>query len=79
MTETQSNGDTGEYREDSPFGGSTVNEFCDRWRISRSTFYEEVKDRKLVVRKIRGRSIVTAPDEAAWLARLPELAPQAAA
>lgn len=39
--------------------------------ISRTTFYEEVKDKKLILRKIRGRSIVTADDEAAWIKTLP--------
>ena len=57
---------------------STVDEFCARWRISRTTFYEEVRDRKLVLRKIRGRSVVTSDDEAAWVRALPVVEPTAA-
>jgi hypothetical protein len=52
---------------------STVNDFCKRHGISRTTFYEEVKDGRLIARKVRGRTTVRDDDEASWLDALPKL------
>jgi predicted DNA-binding transcriptional regulator AlpA len=56
-----------------------VNVFCQRNGISRRTFYELVKDKKLVARKVRGKTGVTREDAAAWRASLPKLETAAAA
>jgi hypothetical protein len=48
----------------------TINDFCRRNAIGRSTAYELARDGKLRMRKVLGKTIVTAADEAAWLASL---------
>lgn len=58
--------------------GFTVQEFCQRNGISRTTFYAEVGDGKLIARKARGRTIVLYDDAKAWRESLPRLEPAAA-
>lgn len=48
-----------------------VNEFCRLHSIGRTTFYEEVKARRLEVRKIGSKTVVLADDARRWLAALP--------
>lgn len=49
----------------------TVREFCHRFSISRTTFYEEVKAHRLEIRKIGQKSIVLRDEADRWLAALP--------
>jgi hypothetical protein len=58
--------------------GFTVQEFCQRNGISRTTFYAEVSDGKLIARKARGRTIVLDSDARAWRDALPKLEPATA-
>ncbi|WP_416356331.1 DNA-binding protein [Aureimonas phyllosphaerae] len=52
-------------------GALSVDEFCAWAGISRSRFYREVNDGRIVIRKIGRKSVVTTPDAQAWLAALP--------
>lgn len=52
-----------------------VNEFCRLFSIGRTTFYEEVKARRLTVRKIGSKTIILADDVRQWMADLPSTAP----
>ncbi|RZJ17649.1 MAG: DNA-binding protein [Brevundimonas sp.] len=52
----------------------TVKQFCTQFSISRTTFYEEVKARRLEVRKIGHKSIVLTAEAQRWLASLPNSA-----
>jgi hypothetical protein len=47
--------------------------FCHRYGIGRTKFYDEIKTGRLRAVKIGARTIVTADDEARWLASLPEV------
>jgi hypothetical protein len=47
--------------------------FCESVGIGRTRFYEEVRARRLRVRKVGRRTIVTADDAEAWLNRLPAI------
>jgi excisionase family DNA binding protein len=49
----------------------TIREFCDRFRISRFTFYELIRAGKLRARKVNRKTILLAPDVAAYEASLP--------
>ena len=52
----------------------TLKEFCDQFKIGRTTAWRETRDGKLTITKVRGRSFV-APDAAdAWLEGLPKKA-----
>lgn len=53
-------------------------EWCRRNSIGVTTAYAEVKAGRLVARKVRGKTIVTAEDGAAWRASLPKLETAAA-
>lgn len=53
-------------------GAFTVKQFCDWASIGRSTFYKEVQNGRIKLRKIGRKSVVTAADAEAWLNRLPE-------
>ena len=66
-----------EYKDE--LGGSTIREFAERWKISPRTVYNEAKENKIIITKIRGRAIITRTHEAAWAAQLPTMTPQAAA
>jgi hypothetical protein len=57
----------------------SINEFARRHSISPRTVYSEITAGKLVARKCRGRTLITADDERAWLASLPKLESSAAA
>ncbi|MGE3231730.1 MAG: hypothetical protein AB7J30_20060, partial [Hyphomicrobium sp.] len=47
----------------------SVDEFCARHGISRSLFYDEVRDGRLRIVKAGRRSLVTVEAEAEWLKR----------
>ena len=47
--------------------------FCRRNAIGVTTGYAEVKAGRLIARKVRGKTIVTAEDGAAWRESLPKL------
>jgi hypothetical protein len=51
-------------------------EFCQRNNLSKTTFYNLVKNKRLIVRKLGHKTVVTVGDEAAFLAALPELSTQ---
>lgn len=54
-------------------GAMTVNEFLDWARISRTTFYKQVKQGRLPVHKVGKRTLVKCTDAEAWLENLPEM------
>lgn len=56
--------------ETPPLGASSVQDFCKRWSIGRTTFYEEANSGRLILSKIRGKTVVTRAHEAAWAASL---------
>jgi excisionase family DNA binding protein len=51
----------------------SVAQFCKRYGISRRTFYEEVKRKRLRARKLGAKTIVLRHDELAYVASLPAL------
>jgi excisionase family DNA binding protein len=57
----------------------SVEEFARRHGIGRTTAYEEIKDGRLVARKVGSRTIVTDEDARAWRVNLPKVAACAAA
>ena len=48
----------------------TVNEFCERYRVSRTTFYKERAAKRLVTIKIGRRTFVRISDAELWAAQL---------
>ena len=52
-------------------GAMTVREFLQWARISRTTFYKEVKERRIPLKKVGKRSLVLMRDAEAWLESLP--------
>ncbi|MEP2942356.1 MAG: helix-turn-helix domain-containing protein [Hyphomicrobiales bacterium] len=48
----------------------TVKEFLDWARISRTTFYKEVNNGRIPIRKVGKRTLVTMADANNWLANL---------
>jgi predicted DNA-binding transcriptional regulator AlpA len=50
-----------------------VPEFCKRYGIGRTRFYQELKEGRLRARKCGRRTIVTEDDAEHWLQRLPAL------
>jgi hypothetical protein len=55
----------------------SVEGFAARHNIGRTTVYGEIKEGRLIARKVRGRTIITAEDAHAWRASLPKAGPQA--
>lgn len=53
-------------------GALSVDDFCAWASIGRSKFYQEVKNKKISIRKIGRKSVITMADAKAWLASLPE-------
>jgi len=64
---------------DQQVDGFTVEEFARRHGIGRTTAYEEIKDGRLIARKVRGRTLITIEDAREWRANLPKVAPATAA
>ena len=54
-------------------GAMTVREFLEWSRISRSTFYKEVKEGRIPLKKVGKRSLVLMSDAEAWLEGLGNL------
>jgi hypothetical protein len=59
--------------------GYSVEEFARRHDIGRTTAYEEISSGKLIARKVRGRTIITREDAAAWRGSLPKVMTDTAA
>jgi hypothetical protein len=57
----------------------SVDDFARRHGIGRTTAYEEIKDGRLVARKVRGRTLVTIEDARAWREALPKVSESNAA
>lgn len=55
-----------------------IEEIAERNSISRAQVYVEIKEGRLIGRKIGSRTIVTDEDENAWLASLPQTKASAA-
>ncbi|MEP1441601.1 MAG: helix-turn-helix domain-containing protein [Hyphomicrobiales bacterium] len=53
-------------------GAITVKDFLDWARISRTTFYKEVKEGRIPLKKVGKRSLVLRRDAEAWLDSLPD-------
>lgn len=51
---------------DAPLGAMTINEFCERFKVSRVTTYKEVKKRRLRLTKVGTRTIILLSDVIAW-------------
>lgn len=51
-------------------GARGVNDFCRAYGISRSTFYEQVREGRLRTVKLGKKTLVLASDEAAFVALL---------
>ena len=49
----------------------SIDEFCQRYRIGRTTTYTEIKEGRLRARKCGKRTIITDDDSEDWLQRLP--------
>ena len=49
----------------------SIEEFCDRYRIGRTTAYAEIKEGRLRARKCGRRTIITDDDGDEWLQHLP--------
>jgi len=52
-------------------GALSVSQFCEWASIGRTKFYQEVKEGRLVIRKIGNKTIVTMKDANFWLSNLP--------
>ncbi len=48
-----------------------IEEFCHRYGVGRTTFYEEIKSGRLRMVKVGKRSLITADAAEAWLKNLP--------
>ena len=51
----------------------SIDEFCQRYGIGRTTAYEEIKQRRLRGLKVGKRTLITEDDAEDWLRRLPVL------
>lgn len=54
-------------------GALEVSEFCTVYRISRTAFYEEIKAKRLTVKKLGAKTLIPRTNARAWLAALPDL------
>jgi hypothetical protein len=57
-------------------GAFSVKEFCDRYDIGLTAFYEEVNEGRLIVKKRGSRTLVPRGNARAWFASLPNFEPQ---
>ena len=51
-------------------GWMTVEQFCEIYSISKSTFYKEVHSTRLRITKLKSRTYVTKRNAEAWIALL---------
>lgn len=56
----------------------SVDEFCERYNVGRTTAYGEIKAQRLRARKCGKRTIITEDDAEDWLGGLPAAEPKAA-
>ena len=49
-----------------------VQEICERLSICRATLYNEARDKRINLKKIRNRTVVTGSEIARYLANLPD-------
>lgn len=54
-------------------GALEVSEFCSQYRISRSAFYEEIRAKRLIAKKLGSKTLIPRTSARAWLAALPDL------
>jgi hypothetical protein len=67
-----------EHGDTDDLASLTIGHLMRRHNVARSTLYLEIKAGRLIARKLRGRTIVTAEDERAWRDALPKISPAAA-
>lgn len=58
---------------DGPQDAFSVEDFARRNAIGRTTAYEEIKEGRLVARKVGARTVVTVEDAKAWREKLPKV------
>jgi excisionase family DNA binding protein len=51
----------------------SVGAFCRRYGIGRTTAYEEIKQKRLLARKVGKKTLIAEEDAEEWLRRLPAL------
>ena len=51
----------------------SIDQFCEVYGVGRTTAYEEIKDERLVARKVRGRTIILRIDSKSWADNLPKI------
>jgi excisionase family DNA binding protein len=56
----------------------SIDDFCERYGVGRTTTYEEIKAERLRARKCGKRTVITEDDAEDWLLRLPAIEPRAA-
>jgi excisionase family DNA binding protein len=49
----------------------SIDEFCERYRVGRTTVYEEIKQGRLRAKKCGRRTIIDDDDGEDWFRRLP--------
>ena len=54
----------------------TIDSFADAHEIGRTTVYAEIGSKRLIARKVGGRTIITVEDAADWRRNLPTLDPE---
>lgn len=50
----------------------SIDEFCSAFGIGRNLVYDQIKEKRLKIRKVGRRTIIRAEDAKAWLDALPE-------
>jgi len=56
----------------------SIEQFCKRNNVGRTTAYAEIAAGRLVARKCGSRTLIGFDDEKAWLTSLPKIKPSAA-
>lgn len=56
-------------------GAMGIEEFCDRYKIGRTTVYEEINTGRLRSVKVRRRTLISFEAARAWFDSLPEIKP----
>jgi excisionase family DNA binding protein len=56
----------------------SIDEFCERYGVGRTTTYEEINAKRLQARKCGKRTIISEDDAEDWLRKLPAIEPRAA-
>lgn len=61
---------------DTDAGFLTVDEFCEKFRIGVSSFYEELNGKRIEARKVRGRTLIEKAEAARWAKACPKWTPK---